>query len=393
MIGGTRTLVFVAALLLAARAPLTLVPQQITLATGSSFEINVPEGFAITVAAQGLSRVRFLARSPDNRIFVTDMKSRADNSQGVVYILEGFDEANGKFSKVIPYLSGLRNPNSIAFHTDAAGSSWLYLALTHQLVRYAYTAGDIAPASTPQVLATFPDYGLSYKYGGWHLTRTIAIGPNQKIYVSVGSSCNACEEKEAVRASIIEMDLDGANQRPYATGLRNAVGMRWVGERLFVTNMGSDHLGDDRPSDTFERVRPGANYGWPYCYPVRARLFVDPRFSSIAGNPGCRNVPRSTVAFGAHSSPLGFDHFDESSDATLRNAFVVALHGASKLALARGYRLALVREGAAPVDMVTGFLQGRRIYGRPTDVLKTGPDAFLFSDDHAGVIYYLAKKR
>ena len=66
------------------------------------------------------------------------------------------------------------------------------------------------------MLATFPDYGLGYKYGGWHLTRTIAVGGNGKIYVSVGSSCNACEEKEAVRASILEMDADGKNQRHFA---------------------------------------------------------------------------------------------------------------------------------------------------------------------------------
>ena len=94
-----------------------------------------------------------------------------------------------------------------------SGSIW---RLPIAFVRYRYENGSTKPTGEPQVLATFPDYGLSYKYGGWHLTRTIAVGPNNKIYVSVGSSCNACEEKEDVRASVLEMDPDGKNKRHFA---------------------------------------------------------------------------------------------------------------------------------------------------------------------------------
>ena len=171
-------------------------PTPISLANGKSFDLNLPEGFGISVAAQGLKRVRFLANSPDNRIFVTDMYNLSDNQRGVVYVLDDFDPAARTFKKVTPYLSGLRNPNSVAFYTDNQGVSWFYLALTDRLLRYKYIAGDLKPTGEPEVLATFPDYGLSYKYGGWHLTRTIIVGGNGKIYVSVGSSCNACEEKE-----------------------------------------------------------------------------------------------------------------------------------------------------------------------------------------------------
>src|SRR5947209_548055 len=105
--------------------------------------------------------------------------------------------------------------------------------------------------TSPQVLATFPDYGLSYKYGGWHLTRTIAFAPNGKLYVSVGSSCNACIEKEKARASIIEMNPDGTDQREFARGLRNAVGLKYLAGHLFASNQGSDHLGLQKPDETF----------------------------------------------------------------------------------------------------------------------------------------------
>jgi hypothetical protein len=48
------------------------VPNRIPLANGKAFNLNLPEGFGISVAAQGLKRVRFMAKSPDERIFVTD---------------------------------------------------------------------------------------------------------------------------------------------------------------------------------------------------------------------------------------------------------------------------------------------------------------------------------
>src|SRR6185295_13591637 len=127
---------------------------------------------------------------PDHRIFVTDMFNLSDNSKGAVYILGEFNKETGKFGAPIPYLANLRNPNSVAFHTDQAGDKWLYLALTDRLERYRFNDGDRTPSSPPETLATYPDYGLSYKYGGWHLTRTVAIGPDHKVYVSVGSSCN-----------------------------------------------------------------------------------------------------------------------------------------------------------------------------------------------------------
>ncbi|MBA3766660.1 MAG: hypothetical protein H0W99_06670, partial [Acidobacteria bacterium] len=165
------------------RRPFRLTPHKITLADGEVFSLNLPEGFDISVAAEGLKRVRFMARSPDKRIFVTDMYNLTDNRKGAVYILDDFDERKGKFGKVTPYLTRLRNPNSVAFFTDRGGNAWLYLALTDRLVRYRYTNGDDAPQSAPEVLATFPDYGLSYKYGGWHLTRTVTVGAEEKIYV------------------------------------------------------------------------------------------------------------------------------------------------------------------------------------------------------------------
>lgn len=364
-----------------------LTPHHITLVNGKSFNLNLPEGFEIAVAAQGLKRVRFMARSPDNRIFVTDMFNLTDNRRGTVYILDQFDPATYKFKKITKYLSNLRNPNSITFYTDRDGTNWFYLALTDRLVRYRYEAGKDTPAGEPQVLATFPDYGLGYKYGGWHLTRTVVIGGNGKLYVSVGSSCNACIEKEEVRASILEMDPDGKNQRYFARGLRNAVGLKWVNDRLYATNMGADHLGDNRPADTFYSMNSVAHYGWPYCYQTGPKVYFDPKFNPGGTKFDCGKVPLALVPFAAHSSPLGLEYFD--------NAFLVALHGSTKRRLRRGYRVVRVSESRPGVaeDFITGFFDGVRINGRPADIFKFNDSAFLLTDDHSGVVYYVYRKR
>jgi glucose/arabinose dehydrogenase len=363
-----------------------LIPHRIKLATGQSFDLNLPEGFEISIAAQGLKRVRFMARSPDNRIFVTDMYNLTDNRRGVVYILDQFDPATRQFKKITKYLSGLRNPNNVAFYKDSTGTDWLYLALTDRLVRYRYEHGKDAPAGQPQVLATFPDYGLGYKYGGWHLTRTVVIGGNEKLYVAVGSSCNACEEKEEVRASILEMDPDGKNQRYFARGLRNAVGLLWVNDRLYATNMGSDHLGDNSPADTFYSIETETHYGWPYCYQTGSRIFPDPKFNPGGAKFRCSRVPAALVAFPAHSSPLGLEYFD--------NSFLVALHGSTKKRLRRGYRVVRIVESRSGIaeDFITGFFDGVRINGRPADIFALDQDSFLVTDDYSGVVYCVYRK-
>jgi glucose/arabinose dehydrogenase len=374
--------------------PLKLTPHKIALPGGRSLSLNLPADFEIVIAAQGLKRPRFFARSPDNRIFLTTMYNRADNRKGAIYILDEFDSKAGQFRKVTPYLSNLRNPNSIAFHTDRSGIRWLYVALTDRLVRYQFTLGENSPTSEPEILASFPDYGLNYKYGGWHLTRTLAFNDMGKLYVSVGSSCNICEESEEIRATILEMDADGKNQRTFVRGVRNAVGLKWANGRLFATNMGQDKLGDDIPQDTMNIIEANKNYGWPYCYPANGKLVADTQFSKSAKRIDCKDVPLPFTTFGAHSSPLGMEYFDskKATDARLRDSFLVALHGASKRTLKRGYRLARVREGFPPQDFLTGFLQGITVLGRPADVFQIDANAFLFSDDHTGRVFYVYKK-
>jgi glucose/arabinose dehydrogenase len=378
-----------------------LTPHVVRLKGKNPFSLMLPADFTIAPAAEGLKRVRFMAKSPDGRIFVTTMHDLSDNAEGAVYILDGFDEGQGKFARVIPYLTNLRNPNCIAFYEDGQEQDWFYVALTDRLVRYKFTRGEERPTSPPEVLATYPAYGLSYKYGGWHLTRTITFGPGSSnlLYVTVGSSCNACDEKEEIRATLSVMDADGKNQRVIARGLRNAVGMRFVSDVLFLTNMGADHLGGDEPDDSMFSVNPralqdgGLDYGWPHCYYSGGKAKTDPRFPLAASRTDCQGAPDAFAFFGAHSSPLGLAYFGVDSTLPLLKAqFLVALHGASKKELHRGYRVVRVDGHGQVQDLITGFLDHGVVRGRPCDIFKLSENSFLLSDDSAGVIYYVRAK-
>ncbi len=364
-----------------------LVPHKINLQNGKSFNLNLPANYDIIPAAEGLHRVRFFAKSPDGRIFVTDMFNLTDNTKGKVYILDDFDEKTGKFGKVLTYMSGLKNPNSVAFYTDEKGQDWFYLAETDKLTRRKFTKGEIkSNDNKPQILATFPDYGLAYKYGGWHLTRTVIIGGNGKLYISVGSSCNSCIEKEKIRAAILEMNPDGSNQKIFAGGLRNAIGLLWLGNYLFATNQGADHLGLNRPDETFYAIKEGKDYGWARCFQSNGKIYRD---KTIQGG-SCRGVPTSYAYFPAHSSAMGFDYFDsETSDKFIKDSFLIALHGSTDKEIGRGYKVVIVRKDEKQKDFITGFLQNGKVLGRPLDIFKLTPDSFLLSDDHSGVIYYI----
>ncbi len=381
---------------LTALAQTKLVPQKISLKDGRQFNLNLPAGYEITPAAEGLKRVRFFAVAPDGRIFVTDMFNMDDNRKGAVYILDAWNSRTGKFGRVVPFMSNLRNPNSIAFHTDKKGQDWFYLAETDKLTRYKFTKNSTEPNGKPETIATFPDYGLNYKHGSWHLTRTIAFAPNGKLYVSIGTSCDFCTEKQQekdIRGVILEMSPDGGQKRVYVRNIKNAVGMKWIGDKFYATNEGIDSLGLDQPDDTFYELKENADYGWSECFQAGGKILPDPRYAKRKPAVDCSSVAKSYAYFPAHSSALGFDFFDgKTSDENLKNSFLVALHGSTDRNWSRGYKIVAVGGGNQQQDFVTGFVEGINTHGRPCDVLKMSADSFLFTDDRGGVVYYVRKK-
>ncbi len=376
-------------------AQVILQTQHISLKKGIDLDLKIPKGYHINVAAEGLRRLRFLAKSPDGRLFCTDMHSLSDNKRGKIYLFENWNDTTKKFESITPFAENLHNPNQIMFYADK-GINYLYIAETDKLSRYVYHNGDKALSGTPQVLARFPYRGLDYKYGGWHLTRSLAQHAG-KIYVSVGSSCNACIESEPIRASVIEMNPDGSGQKTFATGIRNSVAIKWVNNKLWATFMARDLLVPDNPEDLFGTIEQGKNYGWPWYVQNKQHILPDKFMMDSAKNKNITvpaKPPLAYCGFKAHSAPLGFDLFTNFNDPQLRGNFLVALHGSTTPRRQRGNAVVMITGPDKYEEIVSNFQVGKTNkdrLGRPCDVMMNNANSFYITDDKNGVLYYVWK--
>jgi glucose/arabinose dehydrogenase len=273
---------------------------------------------------------------------------------------------------------GLNAPSSMAFYLDGS----LYVGETDRILRL--SAPDTQGVFQKQevVIPGLPT--------GGHNTRTVLFSPDGHwLFVSIGSSCNVCQEQDPRRATIMRYAVDGSGGAVFARGLRNAVGITFRPDtaELWATCNGRDNLGDDLPPDTIDLVHQGDDYGWPRCHAGR---IVDPDF----GGPGaCDGVTRPAVEMQAHSAPLGLTFYTgDQFPAGYRGSLFVAFHGSWNRSVPTGYKVVRIpftdgRPGPVE-DFAVGWLQADgSVWGRPVDVL-TAPDGSLWvSDDGAGRIY------
>ncbi len=342
--------------------------------------LTLPQGFAIAVYAEQLPGVRLMALGPDGDVYATLTES------GRVVRL-GDADRDGTADRVVTVAEGLNLPHGLAFRGDT-----LYVAENHRVVRFD------RPGAKPQVVvANLPtDAG--------HFTRTILFQGDQ-LLVSVGSSCNICDEQDPRRAAVVRYRLNGSGEALFATGLRNSVGMTLhpaTGE-IWATNNDRDNLGDDLPPDRVNILREGGFYGWPFCYlPNRP----NPEYQPFSGR--CAGVIGPAVVLPAHTAPLGLRFYQgEMFPAEYRGELFIALHGSWNRSVPIGYEVVRVdlengRPVGAPQPFVSGWLEGRRGalgrvagtgWGRPVDVLVLPDGSLLISDDESGRIYRVTVRR
>src|ERR1041384_6152017 len=204
--------------------------------------LYVPSGFTLNLFADGLDGARSLALAPDGAVFVT-----LSGNGEIVRLVDA--DGDGIADTRSTILSGLSYPFGLAFRGDT-----MYFAELTAVRR-------LDPGATTPV-TIIPDLPT-----GGHVSRTIAFGPDDLLYVAIGSSCNVCDDEPPL-AAVTRYNLDGSNPHTFATGLRNSVGMAFhptTGE-LWANNNDRDGLGDDVPPEHLNILRDGRWYGWPQCY-------------------------------------------------------------------------------------------------------------------------------
>lgn len=369
---------------------MTLEPEPVTLPNGVETSFNLPADLTFEVAAENLGKARFMTMSPDGRVFVPDLVNYNLSHQGRLFVLDDFNEQTGQFETRNTYLSGLRGPNSLAFHTDDNGQTWLYLALTAHIIRYPYEAGDTAPSGEGQIVTQFPNKQVKGEESVvWHITRTIEFHDG-RLYASVGSGCNACEQPEGqLRGMIYSMKPDGSDKQVYARHLRNSVGFTWANGELYATANGVDHLGPNAPDGMLYKLEEGEKYGWPYCYELNGEIRED-NYRNWERSYSCSEVPLSFAAFEPRSAPLGVEYF-ENAPPSIENSFLVAIHGSFEPGVESGVpKIFRVSESGEKSVFMNGFeTDSNERVARPVDFLSYDENSFFFTDDESGRIYYV----
>lgn len=341
-------------------------------------DLHLPPGFQISIYAQGLKSPRFMTIGPQGVLLVAN---RADNSI-VAYPSGSSPEVAGTPTVIV---KNLNDPTSLVMH-----DGYLYVGETSSIARIALS-DDLKAGPTERIITGLPQ--------GGHNTRTVLIGPDNHIYVSVGSSCNVCIEQDPRRAAVWVYNLDGSQGRLFTKGLRNAVGMTinpWT-QRIWVDVNGRDLMGDDTPPETVYELTDQGDAGWPRCH---AGNIADPQFGQ--GPNACQGVLQPLVKMQAHSAPLGLDFYPMQATQfpeNYRNSLYIAFHGSWNRTAPTGYKVIRIplhngEVAGPPEDFIAGWLNSNNaISGRPVGI-TFAPDGTLFvSDDSNGNLYHVWYKK
>ncbi len=338
--------------------------------------ISLPPGFAISLLAAGFGAPRFMALDDAGNLLV------AAQRDGAVYRIPL--QANGAYEPLASpppaLISGLNAPTSLALH-----GGYLYVGETDKVTRYSYDARG-EPGGPEVVVPNLPGSGLG------HTTRTVAFGPDGMLYLSVGSSCNICQETDDRRAAVLRYNPDGSDGIRFAWGLRNAVGLTFqpTGGRLWATVNERDFQGNEIPPDLVTIVGPGQDFGWPDCQPPNAR----PQFPDAV----CEGITPPTIGIQAHSAPLGLAFYTGSTfPEEYRGDMFVVQHGSWNRQPPAAPKLLRIRfQGDRPMsveDFATGWQGTGPAYqrsGRPAGVIVAPDGSLILSDDTTGRLYRIA---
>jgi len=364
---------------------------------------KVPDGFKIALFVEGLRGPRIIRVAPNGDIFVAETQS------GRIRVLRPSEDGSRPAANEV-YATRLNHPFGIAFFPNGGDPQWVYVANTDGVVRFPYQAGDMKASTPPErVVADLP-------HGYGHSTRDIVFTKdNSRMLVSVGSASNDGEDmgqppeafvsahplgaawgEETDRAAVLAFDPDGKNQKLYAAGIRNCVGLAIqpaTGLPWCSTNE-RDGLGDDLVPDYVTSVKEGGFYGWPWYY---IGNHEDPR------HPGARpdlkdKITTPDVLLQAHSASLGVTFYDaDQFPAEYRGDAFAAEHGSWNRSKRTGYKVIRIRmKDGAPTgeyeDFATGFVvNDREVWGRPVGVAVARDGSLLISEDGNGTIWRVSR--
>jgi len=334
-------------------------------------KLRLPSGFHLEVYASGIPDARSLRVGPRGTVFV------ASPASGKVYAIDA-----QRAVKVIA--SGLHRPNGLALRDGT-----LFIAEVARISKIDNV--EDALDNPPKPVAVYDDLPKDEENG----LRFLGVGPDGKLYVSIGQPCNNCMP-QATQAQIRRIDLEGNVVEAVALGVRNSLGFDWSpqSKQLYFTDNGRDWLSEDAPSDELNRVaKPGEHFGAPFCYQGN---LPD---SEFGWGRSCDEFTPPLTLLGPHVAPLGMRFYTgRMFPRDYHDAIFIARHGSWNRTKKLGGDVVVVRlnkNGSvnSMEPFLTGFLADNNYLGRPVDVEIMRDGALLVSDDWNGAVYRITSGR
>jgi Raf kinase inhibitor-like YbhB/YbcL family protein len=342
-------------------------------------QIKAPAGFAVSVFASGLKNSRVIAVAPDGTVYV----SRRD--QGDVVMLKdakGAGRADGP-PVIVAQRSGA---HGIAIHDGK-----FYLVTVKELfVADVLPDGKLGPLAL--LAGDLPD-------AGQHANRVLAFGPDGMLYISVGSTCNDCNENNPENATILRVSPDGKSRTIFASGLRNTIGFDWnpsTGE-LWGLDNGIDFLGDEDQQEELNRIEGGKQYGWPHVYGAGQIYPQSTPVGDITKEQWKAASTPMVLGYTAHAAPMQLKFYSATAfPKQYQGDAFATMRGSWNREKPSGYEIVRIHfeDGQAKSiePFVTGFLTdaGQTHIARPMGLAVAKDGALLMADDANGVIYRIA---
>ena len=359
----------------------TNYPQHVDFAASMVNDLKVAPGWKITAAATGLGKPRMLYMGSKGQLYVT----RRD--QGDVLMLTDKD-ADNKFDDMLAVVADFPGVHGITIH-----DGWMYLVSNRVMKRF-QVKEDGTVGVMQELYNDLPD-------GGQHGNRTMEFGPDGKLYLSVGSTCNDCGETNKENATMLQIDPTTWKRTIYARGLRNTIGFDWhpATKELWGIDNGGDAKGDNWPPEEVNMIPKDGDLGWPLVY---GKQVVDETREDPPGTTKAayaKTTVASVLEAPAHSAPIAFRFFGSANvSADYKNDGLVCWHGSWNRKDPSGYKVSRIKfvngKAAGMEDFVTGFLSPdkRTRMGRPAGLIVSGEGKVYISDDANGVIYCVTQQ-
>jgi Raf kinase inhibitor-like YbhB/YbcL family protein len=339
-------------------------------------QLKVPDGFKVQPFAKGLGNSRIIAVSDTGDVYV----SRRE--EGDVLLLRDAD-GDGKADGAPIQVASRAQAHGLAIKDNR-----LYL-VTVKEVFVADIKEDGKLGELKLIIGDLPD-------AGQHPNRVLAFGPDGMLYISVGSTCNACNESNAENATMLRATPDGKSRAIFASGLRNTIGFDWnrqTGE-LWGLDHGIDLLGDEVQPEELNRLEQGKQYGWPHVFGAGD---IYPQSTPVGGLTKEQWRDQSepmVIGYTAHAAPMQMKFYSGSAfPAEYQGDAFATMRGSWNRNPASGYEIVRIHfENGQPKSIepfLTGFLSdgGKTHFARPVGLAVAKDGSLLMADDTNGVIY------